>query len=205
MEERIFLYEKSAYKSSLHNGTITFMALLCVDLRIPMLLKKERIIEIVIKQLKEQERVEFPDIAMACEKEVQKLLPNCDLTELRKLIVKYYIVQKATLIPNIDIINLVTVSNKKVLKYLDEQLYINVLNCVYDLMIKASKILSLDTFSKNIVIGEKTCNALYPGIEFYDAIEMLAEDIQSWINYNLLNGFCSIEDIENGIYLKVTI
>lgn len=205
MEERVLICEKSKYKSYLMSGIIAFMSLLCIDERIPMMLSKERIREIVTDKLKQLEKQKFPSIALACEMEISKLLPNCNFEELRKLIVEYYIVEEFTPGFKVDIINYSYVTSEKVLKYLDEQLYINVLNCVYDLMIKAIKIHSMERLSKKIMVGEKTCEALYPGVEFDEAIEILAYDIQIWINYNLLNNFCSIEETDSGLYLKVEI
>jgi hypothetical protein len=63
----------------------------------------------------------------------------------------------------------------------------------------------MDRFSKKIMVGEKTCEALYPEFEFDDAIEILAEDVQTWINYNLLNVFCKIEYAQEGLYIIVEI
>ena len=205
MEERVFICEKSIYKSNLNNGLLALMSLVCVDERIPMFLEKDLLIKMVIKQLKQLDKAKFPEIASACEGEISKLLPNCDLTELRKLIIEYYIVENTTLRAKVEILNFTSVTSLKVLKYLDEQLYIIVLNCIYDLMLKAASKLSMEEFSKKIMVGKKTCEALYPEFEFDDAIEILATDIQTWIDYNLLNGFCQIEESEGGLYLKVTI
>lgn len=205
MEERIIITENSIYKSNLNNGVITFMALLTVDPRIPILLSKETIMKVVLDNLKRLENASFPDIAASCEKELTNMLPTYDFKELRKLIVEYYIIEKKNPILNIPLGDFDSVTSEKVLKYLNDQLYINVLNCVYDLMMKAIKIHSMERFSKKVMIGKKTCEALYPEYEFDDAIEILAEDIQTWINYNLLSGFCQIEDAEEGLYLKVEI
>ena len=205
MEERITIIQNNIYKSNLNEGIITFMALLTVDPRIPILLSKETIIKIVIDNLKKLENASFPDIAAVCEKELTNILPGYDFKQLRELIIAYYIVEQTTPTPKIPAIKSDSITSKKVLNYLNEQLYINVLNCVYDLMLKAAKLLSMDRFSKKIMVGKKTCEALYPEFEFDDAIEILAEDVQTWINYNLLNVFCKIEYVQEGLYIIVEI
>ena len=192
MKKRVLIHEESVYKSNLNSGLIAFMSLICIDF-----------INIVVNQLKKTNNAEFPSIAQGCEEEISKILVNFDLKELRKVIASYRIVDVN--INHVRVKKYILLSNKKVLDYLDEQLYINILNCVYDLLIKAYKSFSMEPFSKKIRIGKKICEALYAELSFEEAINILAVDINSWINYNFLDGFCKIEDDDEGLLLKVTI
>lgn len=206
MAKRILICEKSSYNSKLNDGILAFMILILGDFRVSCLIKKEEIIGFIINVLENLEESEYPILAFEAEKEIEKLFPSYNFFELRKKIISYLILEQ-----NRGMIGLryedsiSSISNEKVLKYFDEQLYVKVLDCVYDLLIEMSKKLSFDTFSKKIRIGRKTCSILYPDYEFEDSLKLLTIDILMWINYNKLGAFCSLEKAEDCLYLKVTV
>jgi len=166
---------------------------------------KEKLIEMTIDMLKKMEGAEFPNLAVEIEKEITKLLPSYDFSEFREKIVEYLVLMEITSLSKIKVLSIATISNPKVLNYLDVQIYKNILKCIYDLMNKASETLSMETFSKKMKIGVKTCNVLYPEKNFEEALEILTDDLNTWIAYNEMIAFCSIEKCEDGIYVKVTI
>lgn len=208
MEKRLLLYENCTYSSNLLAGTLAFMLCMLGDVKIPEIFGKEKLVEVTLKTLKKISGVNFSGLAANMQLEMEKIYPAYDYTVLKQEITKGLVMEKKLgigEINNIDNNPFISVSNKKVIKYLDEQLYIVILNCIYDMLETAKKQLSLSHFHKTIKIGEKTCKALYPDMDINEAMAVLAYDINMWIEYNRLFVLLNLESNDNFLYLKVMI
>lgn len=206
MDKRLLLCENSTYNSKLLSGTLAFMFCILGDIRLSEIFGKETLVDLNLKVLKKVSKVNFSALAANMQQEMEKIYPFHDYTMFRQEITKYLVMENMIESDEDDSADYFsTVSNEKVIKYLDQQLYSNILGCIYDMLENAKKQLSLSPLSKIIKIGEKTCKALYPDSDISEAMGNLAYDISMWINYNYMLTLLDLEMHNSELYLKVKI
>lgn len=213
MNEVISL-DKSNYQVKLHEG-IKAVILLYLNEPELFMIKRDESVEILLSKLKDNENYEYYILAANFLVEVSKRYSEYKFDRLRREIVSIYISSYISHSGILEMRNyLYDMKDKglnkkydiniKTLNFLDEQIYLKIINCCLNIIFSIENSLT-PTFKKYISITKNTSKLLYSELSENEGIKKLYEDIKAWIQYNNLDYFIESWINEDKIYLGIKI
>lgn len=213
MEEKILL-NQTCYKTNLSKGIKAFVMFYILDFKFFAKFTKEELLDVIINELKVKENEEFESILVEVIETFDKKHKDYNFKIARKRIVEFLLLgeqlygQSKEFINNIIAQNSNMVKklhriNRKVLDYLDNQLFYKIIDCYYLIVADVFNSKSNPSNKKKIEISEKTYDVLYSDVEcekrYYDFIY----DIRMWIFANSMEDLIEVFEKDKKVYIVI--
>lgn len=213
MEEKILL-NQTCYKTNLSEGIKAFVMFYILDFKFFAKFTKEELLDVIINELKVKENEEFESILVEVIETFDKKHKDYNFKIARKGIVEFLLLgeqlygQSKEFINNIIAQNSNMVKklhriNRKVLDYLDNQLFYKIIDCYYLIVADVFNSKSNPSNKKKIEISEKTYDVLYSDVECEKRCYDFIYDIRMWIFANSMEDLIEVLEKDKKVYIVI--